>query len=115
MANQRSSTTMSKKYWSYSMGYYGITLKDAYETGRDKGEALGESLIAWPIKDQDIETIDDFVSYGLEAEEGGRDYSPFEFLAYSLNHGNQDPDRAWDEYERGVAVGLRKAWRQYKR
>ena len=41
-----------------------------------------------------------------EAEENGRQYSPFEFLAHDLNESEDRADGLWEAYYEGVVAGI---------
>ena len=43
----------------------------------------------------------------FESEQNARQYSPWEHLAHAINT-SHDPEGLWEEYDRGVAVGIRK-------
>jgi hypothetical protein len=91
-----------------------MTLKQAYELGKEKGFGIGESLMVDGDPELDaIETQDQLVTVGLDCEEHARCFAPFDGTVRDFNN-SRNPDRTWEEYERGVAVGLRKAWRQYR-
>jgi hypothetical protein len=106
-----------------------MTQKDAYEYGKNNGLGIGEE------NRLDYTDFDTYFSECLETEmDHFRQYSPFEFYAKEFNDPErvvyytrtdsqgrtqnherivpQDPDRMWGEYEKGVEVGLRQAWRE---
>jgi len=88
------------------MNFFSMNLKDTYEYGRGNGLGIGE------CNRMDYNDFDSYFSDCLETESDHfRQYSPFEFYAKEFNE-KPDPDRYWEEYEKGVAVGIRKAWRE---
>ena len=77
--------------------------KDAYAMGVDEGYS-----IAWSCElDLDKVGEDHFMGECLEAEENGRQYSPFEFTASDFNS-SRNPDEVWDAYDEGLSRGIRK-------
>lgn len=82
-----------------------MTLKQAYATGKDEGENIGRLLMPKSADD-----LQEFISHVCECEENGREFSPFEFLAKEFND-SRNPDRTWEEYERGIINGATKAYR----
>lgn len=89
-----------------------MNIKQAYKIGRDKGYDIGYDLLVEARSKGDIETMDQLVTIGCDCEMNSRQFSPFEFTAKEFND-SQVPESTWDEYERGVRVGLRKAWREF--
>lgn len=90
-----------------------MTLKQIYEEGKDTGYDIGKTALngAWgEIPDNE----DDFVTEVFQTEENARCFSSFEFTAKEFND-HKDPDRAWEEYERGIGVGASKAYRNHKK
>ena len=86
-----------------------MTLREAREAGKATGYGIASDALAeWPARD--VETLDILLAGVYDCEENARQYSPFEVLAYDLNH-MRDPERAWEEYEAGVVAGARAAWR----
>lgn len=76
--------------------------------------ALGLTLEFSPADVDSVEELEEQFRNALyEIEANDRSYSPFEFLARELNQ-SRDPDAAWAEFERGLDVGARKAWRSRK-
>ncbi|MHA2428651.1 MAG: hypothetical protein ACXADB_11570 [Candidatus Hermodarchaeia archaeon] len=79
----------------------------AYEYGKEVGYGIG------------LENAADFTDFDKYMEDctthesdGFRQFSPFEFYAKEMNE-TANPDATWEKYEKGVRVGLRKAWREY--
>jgi len=86
--------------------------KEAYELGRDAGYSAGMNCDFDVDLDVDGETPEEcFVSAAYESEENARQYSPFEFHAHDMNSA-RNPDACWEAYDKGVGVGIRKAWRE---
>ncbi len=85
-----------------------ITLREAYQKGIDAGE-----VSAWATQAAfSGKGKEDWEQRAIESEQHSRQYSPFEFLAQDLNE-HPVPDRAWEEYEKGVGVGVRRYIRQH--
>lgn len=83
-----------------------MTKKEAYEAGRDIGYE-----IAMDADFDDDMTFDEMESEAYEIEENARQFSPWEFLAHDINS-SRYPDELWEEYDRGVSVGVRKGLRK---
>lgn len=80
-----------------------MTLKDAYEIGRWKGAEFAVYNLENYPQGVDLETLTEIC---LQAEENARQFSPFEFFAKECNE-SKNPDRTWEEYERGLSVGIK--------
>lgn len=72
----------------------------------------GKDLVAYNFGDVEIkedmeynEYLDAIRQLAWEADEGYRQYSPFEFFAHDLNE-MEDPDEAWDLYETAISHGI---------
>ena len=103
--------------------------QEAYEYGYNRGwqaveyglldqidsiiEQTLESDHYWDDIDTILEDLDEFIDDVLktkayEMEEGGRQFSPFEFHASDFNK-SPDPEATWDAYGNGVAAGVQDA------
>lgn len=102
-----------------------------YIAGRDRGFECGkcaadEIIVGESFAAQDLEELtelfdDDHVTKENMAdvlvhvayciEEGNRDFSPFEHVAHAIN--SEDSD-LWDDYDAGIAAGIKMASRFYK-
>lgn len=72
----------------------------------------GKDLVMYNIHDVELteemdldEYKDAAITLAWEADEGSRQYSPFEFFAKELND-SEDPDAAWAAYEEGIGEGI---------
>lgn len=77
-----------------------------------EGFRHGQSLVHYNIHDVELteemdldEYKDAAITFAWEADEGYRQYSPFEFFAKELND-SEDPDAAWAAYEEGIGEGI---------
>jgi len=82
-----------------------------YNTGYDIAKANQIDTTAPFSKDQ----LDLWLDEVIETEqEHFRQFSPFEFFAYDLNH-SHDPEGLWESYDDGVYAGAKAYIRQFKR
>ena len=82
-----------------------MNLKDTYQYGLSVGLGMGNMNYV------DYDDFDTYFSECLETESNHfRQFGPFEFYAKEFND-KPNSGRYWEEYEKGVAVGIRKAWR----
>jgi len=89
--------------------------RTARKIGQDRGYDLAINMEFDPRNIGDYEGLEEaFLSAAFEAEVLSRSYSPFEFLARDFNS-SRDPDGVWEAYERGVEVGVNKAWRERRK
>ena len=57
-------------------------------------------------EDFDLNEFEDAVRTACwEADEGFRQYSPFEFFAHALNE-SEDSEELWDAYDEGITEGI---------
>jgi hypothetical protein len=82
-----------------------MSKRNAAKIGHDDGLVVGQLIRSR------FENKAEYMVACFEAEEIGRLYSPFEFLAKELND-SRDPDASWASYEAGLRVGFNKAWRE---
>ena len=76
------------------------------------GFCHGQDLFQYNVRDvkitEDME-IDEFrdkvFEICIEADDGYRQYSPFEFFAYELNNA-KNSEEAWEAYEKGIWNGI---------
>lgn len=106
--------------------------KDAYNYGKEHGYSVA-SWVDVPELNDHIDPSIDYVGLGkrvtednrwdymemlcIASEENSRQYSPFEFLAYEINSIEDDwkSGEYWDEFDRGVNVGINKRIREAKK
>ena len=83
-----------------------LTLREARQMGIDA--ALGAAdWVDW----EDWSDEDDFITLVYDAEEHGRQFA--DHPTYELQRA-RDVDRAWEEYEAGIDIGARRAWRRLR-
>ena len=88
-------------------------LQEVYRDGFNHGQNLFRRNI------HDIEECEDANEFSdrvllicWEADDSYRQYSPFEFFYHKLNN-TEDPDAAWDAYERGITDGIQQELDDY--
>lgn len=86
-----------------------MTLKQAYQEGLDAGQSISQNILTGNWGKVPL-TLEAFLAEVCQTEESSREFSPFEFLAKELNE-SRNPDRAWEDYERGIINGATKAYR----
>lgn len=75
-----------------------------------EGKKAGYNIAAYAEFDEGMD-YDEMLESAFEAEEIARQFTPFEFLAHDIN-ASREPDGLWEEYERGVSVGIEKGLKQ---
>lgn len=90
--------------------------RTARQIGRDRGYDLAINMEFDPrnIGDEHNSLEEAFRSAAFEAESNSRSYSPWEFTAKEFNE-SRDPDGVWEQYERGVEIGINKAWKERRK
>lgn len=104
--------------------------KEAYNLGKDRGYSVASWVDVPEVGSRIDKTVDyygfgDFVTKDNrwdymemlchDAELNGRQYSPFEFVAHELNENENKADMYWDEFDRGVDVGINKSIKEAKK
>jgi hypothetical protein len=78
--------------------------RDAREAGVETGFGIGLDMENKP----DFE--DEFISDVLEIEDNARQFSPFEFFAHDMNEDENRADGLWEEYDKGLVIGAKRAF-----
>lgn len=88
------------------MSYTDCSLAELKEIGFAHGQSLVRHNIRdVPVCEDENEFMDKLNEICWEADDGYRQYSPFEFFAHDLNQ-REDSDEAWDAYEEGIGRGV---------
>ena len=92
-----------------------LTLREARQMGIDRGEGAADWV--WDY-DSPMDRLwrehekDDFIALVFEMDEVARELYD-DHPTYELQRA-RDVDRAWEEYEAGIDIGARRAWRRLR-
>lgn len=80
-----------------------VSQREAKADGYDTGYGIAQ--MSWPPRKLTKQGIENFIENCHEAEETGRQFSPFEFTASAFN-ASKYPDEVWSAYDDGVSQGV---------
>ena len=84
-----------------------MTKKEAYNYGMHNGFTAA-------MYNDNGQLEDNLIDAAYDAEQGQRDYSPFEFFASGVNR-QKNSEELWEDYDRGVTSGINKYVQERKK
>lgn len=92
-----------------------IDINEVYEIGFRHGQSLFDCNI-YDVSTKNLLTLDEFKerirAICWEADDGYRQYSPFEFFCRDMNDA-PNSEEAWESYEKGIGDGVEAAIEEF--
>jgi hypothetical protein len=83
-----------------------MTIKEAYEQGRQHAEGIGEAMV---IELGEACTEDEYYDACSLCEDNARQFTPFEFIAHDINT-TEYPDEIWESFDQGIIDVFAEDW-----